>query len=64
MEITKIALNKEQLYAIAMAVDIALDMFYEDEGIEDGHEEANQDTKIQLEGLQAIIGEKINSLNS
>lgn len=58
---TKITLNEDQLYALAAAVDIALDDFYQ--GEKDGYE-ANQETKLQLEGLQAILGEKINSLNS
>ena len=61
MNNTKITLTPDQLFALAAAVDIALDDFYE--GEKDGYE-ANQETKLHLEGLRAILGEKINSLNN
>jgi len=56
MTITKLSLTEDQLFALAAAVDIALDDFYHAE--QNGFENS-QDTKEQLEGLQAILGERI-----
>ena len=59
---TKITLNNDQLYALAAAVDIALDDIYHTHA--NGDDQYSADTAKQLEGLQAILGEKIASLNN
>jgi hypothetical protein len=57
MTITKLALTEDQLFALASAVDIALDDIYHTHA--NGDEEYCTDTAKHLEGLQAILGERI-----
>jgi hypothetical protein len=55
-----LTLSREQVHVLAMAVDIALDSFAED-AVLDG-ENAHTDTICELEGLEAILSERIRFL--
>jgi hypothetical protein len=62
MKITNLTITEDQLFALASAVDIALDDIYHTHA--NGDDQYCADTAKQLEGLQAILSERILSVTS